>query len=72
MSIKDFLTRKKPQITGRRQFLGKTEGFKDKTDRAFNQRMLKAYLDGHKMFAFGTRKTISGIEKAYWPVLQRP
>lgn len=37
----------------RRSFGGKTENFKDKTERAFEQRHLKAYLKGHKRFRMG-------------------
>ena len=40
------------QTGQRRLFLGKTEGFADKRERAFYQRMLKAYLKGKKGFRF--------------------
>lgn len=38
---------------GTRKFLGKTEDFKDKQERAYHQRMLKGYLKGKEFFSFG-------------------
>jgi len=46
----------KAQVLEPRKFLGKTEGFKDKEERHFFQRMLKAYLKGSKRFNFGIDK----------------
>lgn len=46
-----------------RKFLGKTEGFKDKEERSFNQRMLKAYLKGYKYFHFG--RNVLGHKKEH-------
>jgi len=43
--------RKTPH-TQQRQFLGKTENFKDNNESRFHQRMLRAYLAGHKFFHF--------------------
>lgn len=40
------------QTGQRRLFLGKTEGFADERERAFYQRMLKAYLRGMERFRF--------------------
>ncbi|MCO6149089.1 hypothetical protein [Flavobacterium sp. NRK1] len=37
----------------KRQFLGKTDNFKDKAERSFYQRMLKAYLKGNEFFHYG-------------------
>lgn len=37
----------------RRSFGGKTENFKDKAERAFEQKHLKAYIGGHKRFRHG-------------------
>lgn len=49
-----YIKNKRKVITGsKRQFLGKTEGFKDKQEKSFYQRMLKAYLAGHEYFHFG-------------------
>lgn len=42
-------------VTEPRKFLGKTENFENKEERHFFQRMLRAYLKGHKEFAFGFR-----------------
>jgi len=44
----------------RRLFLGKTEGFKDKQERSYYQKMLKAYLKGHEYFRYGTKVTNIG------------
>lgn len=62
--------------TARRSFGGKLDGFTDKTDRAFNQRMLRAYLKEQERFRFGFRdeKNAVGIMMrvpAYYPVLQK-
>lgn len=37
----------------RRSFGGKIDNFKDKTEKAFQQRHLKAYLKGNKLFRMG-------------------
>jgi len=37
----------------RRSFGGKINGFKDKQERAFEQKHLKAYTKGHKRFRMG-------------------
>ncbi len=55
----------KPQ----RKFLGKTSDFKDRDEKVFNQRMLKAYLNGRKTFHFGF--DTEGFPKSY-DVLQEP
>lgn len=39
--------------TETRKFLGKTEGFEHQKEKHFHQRMLKAYLAGHKYFHYG-------------------
>lgn len=39
-----------------RKFLGKTENFESKEEKRFNQRMLNAYLKGHKFFNYGFKK----------------
>lgn len=59
-----------------RSFGGKLDGFKDKKERHFHQRMLKAYLKGDQYFRFGfrDRKNEAGIMMrvpAYYPVLQK-
>ena len=41
------------KTTETRKFLGKTENFKDKEERHFFQRMLRAYLKGSINFFFG-------------------
>ena len=38
----------------RKKFLGKTENFKDKSERRFEQAHLKAYLAGHRQFPYGS------------------
>lgn len=43
-----------------RRFTGKTEGFADKKERNFFDRMLKAYLKGDTRFCFGYEKDITG------------
>lgn len=40
------------QTGQRRLFLGKTEGFKDKRERSFYQKMLQEYLKGNRYFRF--------------------
>lgn len=50
-----------------RFFGGKTEGFKNKVEKVFNQRMLRAYLKGHQFFFYGIDATTGG--KKEWPVL---
>lgn len=57
-----------------RKFLGKTEGFKDKQEAHFYQRMLKAYLKGKEFFTFGfewvKRDSIMVREPAMFKVAQ--
>ena len=43
----------RPQQELTRKFLGKTESFKDNSERHFFQRMLRAYLKGAEIFKFG-------------------
>lgn len=50
-----------------RIFGGKTENFKNKVDKVFNQRMLRAYLKGHEFFHYGIDATTG--DKKKWPVL---
>lgn len=38
--------------TVKRKFLGKTEDFNSREEKIFHQRMLGAYLKGHKRFNF--------------------
>jgi len=53
----------------KRQFLGKTSDFKNKEERMFNQRMLKAYLQGKSDFIYGIDH--NGLPKSF-EVLQTP
>jgi len=63
-------------VQKRRSFGGKTENFKDKEEKVFYQRMLKAYLKGHKFFLFGVDRISTDIlgrrivEKKEHPVLE--
>lgn len=53
------------EVKTTRQFLGKTENFKDKQEKTFNQRMLNAYLKGCVYFHYGYEhmKSLNGIKK---------
>lgn len=53
-----------------RKFLGKTEGFTDKTERHFYQRMLKAYHAGHQFFHFGYETIMGQRQRKSHLVLQ--
>lgn len=54
----------KPQL---RKFLGKTENFKDKKERRFNQKMLKAYLKGAEFFKDGLKPNPKGAHLPWVP-----
>lgn len=49
----------------RRSFGGKINNFKDKAERAFEDKHLKAYLKGHEKFTFGF-KTVGNKREAIW------
>ena len=51
----------KIEVTKRRNFGGKTEGFESKQEKHFEQRHLKAYLKGHKKFKFGFKTLKGGV-----------
>lgn len=51
-----------------RKFLGKTEGFKDKTEKHFYNRMLNAYLKGNEYFQFGFKQDTN--EPAWYKVAE--
>jgi len=57
--------------TPERQFLGKTENFENSREKAFHQRMLKAYLAGHKFFHFGYEYIFSKRQPKQYLVLQK-
>lgn len=48
------------KVTRLRSFGGKTENFVDKQEQAFEQRHLKAYLKGKKMFQCGFKTIEKG------------
>jgi hypothetical protein len=52
--------KKQEELILTRKFLGKTEGFKDKQERNFENKHLKAYLNGHTHFIHGRTKTQHG------------
>lgn len=63
---------RKIPLTPQRQFLGKTDNFKDNDERRFHQRMLKAYLAGHKFFHFGFEYIMNQRFPKRHEVLQTP
>lgn len=48
--------RKEIKRTSTRKFLGKLDGFTDKNDKVFNERMLRVYCKGKQYFFFGFEK----------------
>ena len=54
-----------------RLFGGKTENFKNKEEKVFNQRMLKAYLKGHKHFYYGI-DSVNGGRKEHDVLILKP
>ncbi len=65
MNAKDYGITPKPK----RHFLGKTDNFKDRGEKVFYQRMLKAYHNGRTYFCFGFNHNGTPKEHA---VLQNP
>lgn len=63
---------KKLPLPPQRHFLGKTENFSNAHDRRFNQRMLRAYLKGHKRFNFGFTRIQNQLIPDTYEVLQKP
>jgi hypothetical protein len=59
-----------PKIIGRK-FLGKTEDFNDKAERAHEQRHLKAYLKGKSEFTHGRIRTKQGVVPKSFKVKQQ-
>lgn len=53
-----------------RKFLGKTDNFKDKEQKHFFQRMLRAYLQGKKVFNYGFSRSLTGLVPNEYKVLQ--